>query len=190
MRDVFALEPETVISVDNSYLQSYPHLIDYFASREVLNAGDFVCGAHMVYGWMPTILKLRIPGGLSDLESAASILNIARTTKQLSDQEIQVLVSITNNSLVGASKLLHFVAPAVFPIWDSKVYKFVHEKDAYSDRMKKIEDYREFVALLNELSRRPSFKKLHDSVQKKLGYQISGLRALELVMFLNTPRIK
>ena len=45
----------------------------------------------------------------------------------------------------------------------------------------------QYVALLKELATKAEFPALHSSVQKKLGYNVSPLRALELVMFLNAP---
>jgi len=58
MRDVFDLEHTTNIVADDSYIVSYPHLLGYFSAKTSLGAEDVVCGAHMVYGWMPTILEL------------------------------------------------------------------------------------------------------------------------------------
>jgi len=69
-------------------------------------AGDVVCGAHMVYGWMPTILELN-----GDLEAAAQTLNEAKAGRDITAQKITKVAATINNSFVGASKLLHFVAP-------------------------------------------------------------------------------
>lgn len=56
MTSIFELEPRTEIR-RNSYVLSYPHLLSYFA-KDVFDAADVVRGAHMAYGWMPTILDL------------------------------------------------------------------------------------------------------------------------------------
>ncbi|MCD0420835.1 DUF6308 family protein [Rubrivivax sp. JA1024] len=187
MRDIFSLEPTTEILADDSYVVSYPYLLEYFSSKPSLEAGDVVRGAHMIYGWMPTILELYPEQGRSGLDAAAQTLAKARVGSELSDKEIEALASLVNNSLVGASKLLHFVAPNHFPIWDSKVYSFVHEKRSHHYRVNSIPTYRKYVALLKDLAAKPDFQKLHASVQNKLGYNVSPLRALELVMFLNAP---
>lgn len=187
MRDVFDIEPATKILADDAYVVSYPHLLEYFSSKQLLDAGDVVRGAHMVYGWMPTILELYPEQGKDGLDAAAQTLVKARTGKELDDQEIEGLASLVNNSLVGASKLLHFVAPAHFPIWDSKVYSFVHEKRPYHYRVNSVDAYKKYVQLLKELAKKPQFQDFHGSVQKKLGYSVSPMRALELVMFLNAP---
>ncbi len=187
MLDVFAIEPATQIPKDNAYVVSYPYLLEYFSSKKSVDAGDVVRGAHMVYGWMPTILELYPVQGKAGLDAAVQALEKAKTGKELDDQEIGGLASIVNNSLVGASKLLHFIAPADFPIWDSKVYSFVHEKRPHHYRVNNVETYRQYVKLLKELAKKPGFPPFHRSVQNKLGYSVSPLRALELVMFLNAP---
>lgn len=187
MRDVFSLEPITQILPDDSYVVSYPFLLEYFASKSSFEAGDVVRGAHMVYGWMPTIVELYPEQGNEGLTLAASILTNAKRGIELSSKEIETLAALVNNSLVGASKLLHFAAPEHFPIWDSKIYSFVHEKRPHHYRVSSIEAYKNYKAVLQNLTNKAEFPSFHASVQKKLGYKISSLRALELIMFLNAP---
>jgi hypothetical protein len=131
MKNVFELEPATNISRDNSYIVSYPHILAHFQSFDVFSQKDFVCGAHIVYGWMPTVLDLNPSKFPVSLQRGAEILNEAKKNGQLSDRHIEVLVQLVNNSLVGTSKLLHFVAPNSFAIWDSKIYKFVFNEAAH-----------------------------------------------------------
>lgn len=187
MRDIFTLEPTTQILADDSYVVSYPYLLEYFSSKSSLAAGDVVCGAHMVYGWMPTILELYPEQGKCDLDTAVQTLAKAKAGEALSDDEIEALAALVNKSLVGASKLLHFVAPNNFPIWDSKVYTFVHEKRPHHYRVNSVKAYRQYIELLKGLAVSAEFPKFHASIQKKLGYNVSPLRALELAMFLNAP---
>lgn len=187
MRDIFDLEPKTRIIADDSYVVSYPYLLEYFSSKPSLDAGDIVRGAHMIYGWMPTALKLHLNQGKNGLDGAVHILTKAKAGGVLSDEEIKALAGVVNNSLVGATKLLHFVAPNHFPIWDSRVYSFLHEEIPHYYRLNSINAYRQYVSLLNELVVRRDFPAFHASVKRKLGYSVSPLRALELVMFLNAP---
>lgn len=187
MRDVFEIEHTTQILADDAYLVSYPYLLEYFSSKQFFDAGDVVRGAHMVYGWMPTILELYPEQGNTGLEAAAQTVFKAKVGAVLNFQEIEGLASLINNSLVGASKLLHFVAPTHYPIWDSKVYSFVHEERPHPYRVNSVVKYQEYVELLKDLTNNPRFQKFHASVQNKLGYKVSPVRALELVMFLNAP---
>lgn len=182
MRDVFELEPTTQILTGNSYLLSYPHLLSYFASRDIFDASDLVRGAHMVYGWMPTILNLaKSPN--PDFNIGAEILNRARRDGRLSKDAIKSLVKLINNSLVGTSKLLHFVAPNKFAIWDSKVYTFVYEERPHHHQLNQVDRYCKYLRKLKKLCRDPRFKSFHESVNRKVGYDVSPMRAIELVMF-------
>ncbi|WP_280349922.1 hypothetical protein [Pseudomonas sp. BN414] len=125
MQDVFQLEPLTEIDQRQSYIRAYPHILASLRSRQVLDEQDFVCGAHMVYGWMPTILEIHASESL-DVRNGVALLNKASAEGCLSEDEIERLAQLVNRSVVGASKLLHFVNPEAFAIWDSRIYRFIH----------------------------------------------------------------
>jgi len=189
MLDVFELEPATTIHADESYIVSYPHLVSYFASKATISAEEVVCGAHMVYGWMPTILDLYSNPTKLDLFGAAELLTKARYNGIVTDSELQGLAGLVNNSLVGASKLLHFIAPTQFAIWDSKVYAFVFNQKAHQYRISNINSYRKYLNILSDLQSNPRFDKFHNSINTKMGYKVSPIRALEVVMYLNAPDV-
>jgi hypothetical protein len=186
MRDVFELERTTNIRA-TSYILSYPHILSYFADRSPLDVADFVRGAHLVYGWMPTALDLYPQPPNLTLAQAASVLESVRTQGTISDEHLSALVSVVNNSLVGTSKLLHFVRPDIFPICDSNTYAFVFEKKFYVYRPTEISKFREFVRRVNAIRSDKRFRDFHASVNLKVGYKVSELRAIDLIMFLNTP---
>jgi len=186
MRDVFQLERKTVIPREKSYIVSYPYILDYFQSISEFAIRDFVCAAHMVYGWMPTILDLN-PGKLNiNLEQGAELLTKARQNGDLSGGDINKLVSLVNNSLVGASKLLHFTSPNSFAIWDSKIYSFIFEDNPHFYRVNKVSNYLEYLSLLQIMKRKPKFGAFHRSINAKIGYEVTPFRAIEIVMFLNS----
>ena len=187
MPDVFALEPHTRVLQDDSYILSYRHILSYFSEKKTFDATDIVRGAHMVYGWMPTVLELYPEHPNLDLHAGAEILTKAKDTGTLMDQEIESLATLVNSSLVGASKLLHFVAPDHFAIWDSKTYAFIFGKKPYNYRVNQVENYRYYLDRLSQIQGDPRFKAFHQSVNRKIGYDVSPLRAIELVMFLNAP---
>lgn len=144
MKNVFELEPNTHISRDNSYIVSYPYILAHFQGLNVFSERDFVCGAHIVYGWMPTVLDLN-PGEMPiDLWRGAGLLTEAKRHRRLTDTDIRLLAKLVNNSLVGASKLLHFTAPSAFAIWDSKIYSFVFKEKAHNYRVNQLGKYREY----------------------------------------------
>jgi len=181
---IFDLEPSIDIRRPDSYLESYPYLCAHFSDKAVVAPADVVLGAHMVYGWMPTVLGLNVNTGPRDTLDEAARLLTAGKSRDLEKDELLVLKAIINNSTVGASKLLHFVDPARYPIWDSRIYFFVHGRKRYAHQVNSVDAYlayrRDAIALLSH----PRFSRFHTAVQAKLGYQVSGLRALELMMFL------
>ncbi len=184
MLDVYQLAPHTQIDQAQSYIRSYPHILASLASCQVLTERDFVCGAHMVYGWMPTILEIHVTESLSVLDGV-SLLNKARTQGQLSCSEIQQLAQLVNRSVVGASKLLHFVNPEAFAIWDSRIYRFIYEQAPHQNRVNNAAAYERYLMLLQQLRQDERFPVFHASINQKMGYPVSALRALEVVMFLN-----
>jgi hypothetical protein len=187
MTDIFDLEAHTRVLQDDSYILSYPHLLGYFAGKTTFDEADIVRGAHMVYGWMPTVLELHPEPPSRDLAAGAAILTKAKSTGILSDREIALLAALINNSLVGASKLLHFVAADHFAIWDSKIYAFVFQQKPHNYRVNDVVKYRRYLSMLSSVRRDSRFGAFHASVNRKIGYEVSPLRAIELVMFLNAP---
>jgi hypothetical protein len=179
-----------------SYIQSYPHLLAFFRGIDEIKSTDFVCAAHMAYGWMPTILTLK-PETPGNFDYEASLLNRARQGDDLIGFELKRLADTINNSLVGASKVLHFAAPDHYAIWDSKVFAFLNSKTPLGmrvarpsqKRLQRIDLFQNYQNLLREISNRPGFADFHQRVNAAVG-PVSRLRAIELVMFVNSPPFK
>jgi hypothetical protein len=160
------------------------------ATTEEFTEADFVRACHMVYGWMPTILDLYFDPPNISLASSATLLEKARTTGVLTVDELESLAKVVNNSMVGASKLLHFASPENFAIWDSKIYAFVHEKKPYNHRVNQASAYLDYLGELRRLKNDNRFSAFHNSVNNKIGYPVSAFRAIELIMFLNSPAVE
>ena len=98
------LERSTCLEVDNHedrYNKSYYHFVNYFSGKDELTEQDLVVGANFTYGWMPTILNFKS----DEFAAAVSILNEAKRPERISNENIQTLKRLVNNSLVGVSKL-------------------------------------------------------------------------------------
>ena len=190
MEDVFRLEPRTQVNRTDSYIVSYPHILSYFSGRVSFDAADLVRGAHMVYGWMPTIVELHVGSPSLDLSVGGELLTKAKIEGSLTDAELASLASLVNHSLVGASKLLHFVAPDRFAIWDSKIFAFVFGQRPHNYRVNRIPSYRAYLEALRRARADARFPQFRSSVNTKVGYDVSPLRAIELVMFLNAPDVR
>jgi hypothetical protein len=84
---------------------SYPHLLKYFHDQEAVSEHEFIVGAHSVYGWMPRMLSIHD----EDLDMAVDALRRARRSSPLAASGLSAIKAAVNRSMVGASKLLHFV---------------------------------------------------------------------------------
>lgn len=188
MLDVFQIEPHTQLDQAQSYIRAYPHIQASLKPGQVLSEQDFICGAHMVYGWMPTILEIHTNEALG-VSDGVILLNKARTQGPLSHSEIEQLAQLINRSVVGASKLLHFVNPEAFAIWDSRIYRFIYEQTPHQNRVNNARAYERYLGLLQTLRQDVRFPTFHASINRKMGYPVSALRAIEVVMFLNAPRV-
>lgn len=173
---------------NDSYIISYPHIISYFKNIEELKIEDLVRGAHMVYGWMPTILSMDLKPSNKELSDIIQILNKAKTTFDLDDKEIMDVTSIVNNSLVGTSKLLHFISPEHFAIWDSRIYWFIHRDTPHNYRVNKIKNYRSYLTELKDVIKDADFPDFHKVVNEKVGYDVTPMRTIELVMFQKSSK--
>lgn len=171
---------------DDTYLKSYGEIMKFASKLKFENKNDLVVLSHVVYGWMPTILNLK-------LENIDNILGFLKTCKQgiatnnfyLIIKELEVLKTSINNSIVGASKFLHFVNPDIFPIWDSRIAKelsginYPNDVNLYINYLEAIHSVinmknKEFLKLHNELN---------SIVFKNYKYSISQLRTIEIIIF-------
>lgn len=166
------------IKEDDSYLNSYQEFIDYFEKIEEIEKHHLVISSHFVYGWMPTILNLK----LNNLDEILPILNQAKTDKLLDKDDLKKLRFSINNSAVGITKLLHFINPEIYPIWDSKIYKYWSGNKTISG-IDKPENYLEFIRQINKITKHKDFEDIHNIIESKLQYKVSPVRALELLIF-------
>lgn len=182
---LFADEINTPIDRLNSFIITYPSLLKFFQERDTVSSSDFVIASHMVYGWMPTMLELYTPDPQVDLEWASCLLTRIKTGNDITDAELGRLIKLVNNSLVGVSKLLHFAKPDKFSIWDSRVYRYFYQENPYHNRVNDISKYRSFLDNLSEIINDKWFKRFYNSVIDKMGYEVTPIRAIEVIMFLN-----
>lgn len=160
---------------------SYVEFVKYFQAVDEISYHNMVIGIYFTYGWMPTIFDFR-----SDkFEEGLLILNNAKKGIIPSHNEISILICLFNNSIVGTTKLLHFINPSLFAIWDSRVYRYLTGLESYEHRIKKYDDYLSYLKLLNELTSDPQYDPIHDSICKKMNYIMSKFRTAELVMYVN-----
>ncbi|CAM4370232.1 hypothetical protein [Gillisia limnaea] len=166
-------------SVDNnSYINTYSEFIKYFRQIETIEKHHLIISSHFVYGWMPTILSLN----QENLPKVLELLNQAKKGYLLTAPELDILKNSINNSLVGLSKLLHFIRPEVYAIWDSRIFKFLTgKKSTYG--IGKPTAYLNYIQDLKRITNQKEFDQLFQIIQESFDYRISKLRAIEIVMF-------
>ena len=166
-------------STQDSYNKSYCHFVKYFKDKQQLTEHDLIIAANFTYGWMPTILEFKS----DEFDLAVSIVNKAKQSKRISDEELLVLKKLMNNSIVGVSKILHFINPNVYAIWDSRVCNFLTGK-AHAYKVQKIELFWAYLDLCKRVVADPGFKVIHEKYQSKIGYEITPMRTVEQIMFI------
>jgi len=179
------------VPAGDSYLRSYPLLLAHVARlthSAPLDEGAFVAVAHLAYGWMPTILHLDFDA----LPHALQRVDEARQGAVLGGPHLQEVAAAVNHSVVGASKVLHFVNPALYPIWDRRVYRFYHRSSGtvHEYQVNNAAAYADYAATCREAVRLTAFEPIRRAVAQQLrqypayaNRPVAPLRALEFAMF-------
>ncbi len=170
------------------YVKAWGSIIKYFENLDKIDWDNFVVGIHIAYGWMPTIPKLEKTYGLDSIERDSLLISINKLRDFgviLAEDDLNLIKQACNNSIVGASKLLHFLRPDLCPIWDSRVAQ-VFFWPGYS----KVNNIESYLRYRNEMSRWVKNEDLLIRVNeiKSAVPSIASappMRVIELVMFVN-----
>ena len=148
---------------------------------------DTVVGLQIVYGWMPTISNLQLPTRLPVASKArvVRLLNAARR-RLLTEAELAFLKRrFVNNSMIGLSKLLHFLAPDRYAIWDSRVATVWYAPRVPSyNRYNMPAAYLKYLGILHDWA--PETRDAAIGTIRSLSPHlaaVSNLRIFELVLF-------
>lgn len=174
-KDAFSISLFGPSWIHNSYRQ----FIVFFQNCNEITNHEFIIGAYFTYGWMPTMLHLE-----DDISNAVKIVNTAKIGNSISDNDMESLACAVNGSFVGASKLLHFINPRVYAIWDSRVYRYLYGEPPYQYRLESMIKYKEYLSFINKIEENARCEQLLDKISSEIGYTITSKRAVELVMYL------
>jgi hypothetical protein len=170
-----------------TYLATYPAILALASEPSALDLARFYQIAVMAYGWMPRVLRLN----RGETEPALMALRRARTATvtDLVAADIEPVARCLH-SVVGASKVLHFVNPNVFPISDSGIARF--RRIPVSD----LENEQQYCVYVREIHRiigesgfdafRNDFMAAYRARLEVSGippYEISPVRAVEAAAF-------
>ena len=173
------------IEKNASFINSYQEFVKYFSEINELDKHHIIIGSHFTYGWMPTIIELKN----DSIDGIVRILNEVKNGKRLSSEELNQLRIGINNSLVGSSKLLHFINPDNYAIWDSRVYKYLTNLEPYDYRINNYEAYQNYLKLCHKLTTNTQFEQINNDIDEQTGYKVSKFRAIEIIMY-ETERMR
>lgn len=174
-----------------TYLATYPSILKFSAAPGSITVDRFNQLAVLAYGWMPRVVRIN-PGYVA---KAISALNVAVAAKAIGDLSATSLQDIEHclNSVVGASKILHFVNNEIFPIWDSNVEGFRMSRSASTYHMRCVTNYFSYACEVHSIRSEPGFNTFFanfsvamNSRLATLGitaYKISEVRAIEAAAF-------
>lgn len=173
-----------------TYLATYPSILAIGNVNEQIGVDRLHQLSAMVYGWMPRIVRL-------DPEHMNATLN-ALQQAQVANHNDYNNVNIDDianclHSVVGASKLLHFVNPAIFPIWDSNIEQFRLGMEPPYNQMSRVDNYLEYVGEVHEIRQENNFCNFYREFSRVLqnrlevnnieAYEVSEVRAIESAAF-------
>lgn len=162
------------------YNKSYQYFTKYFDKANPIDLEHFYIGAYFTYGWMPTIPEIKIP----DSERLLTCLNFVKTGNLLEEHDLFFLKGAVNNSIVGGSKLLHFIRPDTYPIWDSIIAAyFSPEVKLYNNSINNVGIYRSYIQFVHDVIADSRFKPCFETVSQCFSYTITFVRALEYILF-------
>src|SRR5262245_17433708 len=95
-----------------TYLQTYPALLMLASSAATDDSNRFLQLAAAVYGWMPRVVRV----DATKLDRAVAAFRQAAAATVINESHVDDVATCLH-SVVGASKLLHFANPELFPIW-------------------------------------------------------------------------
>lgn len=165
---------------NESYLTSYPYFLDYFKNLTSIKRDNLIIGISFTYSWMPTILKSI---NLDRCDEIIMILNEVKNGQIISEQKLTALKIAFNNSLVGSSKLLHFINPKQYAIWDSRVFRSLYNEAPHKYKLERPDTYLTYLKLIEELKDQTTFQSFFELMTQKVGYEITEYRAVELALF-------
>ena len=165
--------------------EDFQIIIHVAARRQALDWEEAVGLLHMVYGWMPTMLRTIEPHTPAQRVQLLAHLEKVKAGGLLTSTELAEVQRFANRSIVGASKLLHVLNPRNYVIWDSRVADAFLWKGVTRATYATVARYVEYLNALRKWAKDPevirdckTLRKLNPSLASA-----GDLRLIELVLF-------
>jgi hypothetical protein len=162
---------EGVASRAATYLRTYPDIIATGAAVGEPDQSRLHRVALMAYGWMPRILRI-------DPKYTSGAVQALRDA-QVATIDNWAMVAIGNlvnclNSVVGASKVLHFTNPQVFPIWDNRIESFRQGPKVSQYHMSQPENYVSYTREIHAIAQAREFQAFFSDVSEAFQARLKG----------------
>lgn len=166
-------------------LDDFQAVIRVVNRHSKLDWDEAVCALHMVYAWMPTMLRPTVDHTEQQRVRLLNTLNSAKGGKWLDCAQLDWVKQFSNRSVVGASKLLHALNPDNYVIWDSRVAEVFLWKGVASATYSTVDRYIEYLISIRQWVKVPEVIAIC-SVLRKVNTALADagdLRMIELVLF-------
>lgn len=187
---IVATDPMLLTPQSITYLRTYPALLSAVKNLPRDPEALLYQVSTIAYGWMPRVVRL----DRTYVESATTGLSLAlAATSPQEHSSIIKDVSACLHSVVGASKVLHFLKPEIFPIWDTKVARAWQNGEPPTGTMTKPENYIDYAMQVHRLRETADFRSFFAEFEaayaarlERLGirrYSLTEVRAIEAAAF-------
>jgi hypothetical protein len=197
-----------------TYRYTYDRYVEYFKSKQsgALTELDLFVGFAFAYSWMSSIKQL--DPSLGTVELAVAALNklhaLQASDLSLSDDtagsaDTAALDRLAGSvepiryflgSVIGTSKMLHFVNPEVFPIWDAVVHRYCSLPE-HAGAADSLRTYAQYTYMIHHLLNHPDYEarvyrpllqameQAHKAIsdQYRTPEPMGKVRAAEFIMF-------
>lgn len=184
--DDFSGSPKsTFVKVLQAVNLSYKAFISYFEQLEYIGPHEFIIAVNFVHGWKSDKLMYGSTE-TNDLRAIAAICSRAKLKERISRKDLGKLTRMCDNCFSTASKLLHLINPTTYAILDKHVYKYLYglEWDDITNATG-VDECFKYWDLCAVLSQSEEASQLCSEISAWLGYEVSNIRALEIVMFIS-----
>lgn len=218
MGDLLENLPPSRQKLNRSYLLSYSLFVNYFSDIKNITLSKFTLGIYMIYGWMPTALRfyggkslsqeefVKLRKKLSEMQTWGEdhfdgVLpdgGDASKSDEGIEESLLLLQSVTNGSIVGMSKLLHFINPKLFPIYDSNIAEVVGEVKDVGEYIEYVKAFQFFKNKVLNGCEKGRFEEIREKFESDCRGEFNGqaslvvtpIRAIELVLFQVGKKVK
>lgn len=166
-------------------LDDFQAIVRVVARRDALDWDEAVSILHMVYGWMPTMLRPIAAHSQAERARLLTTLEAAKRGDLLDAAQVKCVQRFANRSVVGSSKLLHVLNPANYAIWDSRVAEVFLRGSVTRGFYSTPEWYCEYVDILREWLGEPGVAHQCAKIRNLSPalFESGDLRLVELVLF-------